>query len=89
MINLFSRDKERRTADTANDRLSLVLSYQRTEIDEKKLKHFRARLIELCDEFGYDVVGQVEIRPQTGRDRTTVIFASIPIRRRDSVRESL
>jgi cell division topological specificity factor len=86
---LFGRDKERRTADTANDRLSLVLSYQRTEIDEKKLKHFRARLIELCDEFGYDVVGQVEIRPQTGRDRTTVIFASIPIRRRDSVREPL
>jgi cell division topological specificity factor len=89
MINLFGRDRERPTADTADDRLSLVLSYQRTEIDEKKLKHFRARLIELCDEFGYDVVGQVEIRPQTGRDRTTVICASIPIRRRDTVREPL
>jgi cell division topological specificity factor len=89
MINLFGRDRDRPTADTADDRLSLVLSYQRTEIDERKLKQFRARLIELCDEFGYDVVGQVEIRPQTGRDRTTVICASIPVRRRDTVRESL
>lgn len=89
MINLFGKEKKRSTADTANDRLSLVLSYQRTEIDEKKLKLFRARLIDLCDEFGYDVVGQVEIRPQTGRDRTTVICAHIPIRRRDNLREPL
>ncbi|WP_245920876.1 cell division topological specificity factor MinE [Melghirimyces profundicolus] len=82
---MFNKDKERPTAATADDRLSLVLSYQRSDIDERKLKKFQGRLIELCDEFGYDVVGQVEIRPQSRqRDNTTVLNASIPVRLRDS-----
>lgn len=81
LLNMFGRDKEQPTAPRADDRLSLVLSYQRSEIDEAKLKQFRTRLIELCDDFGFDVVGQVEVRPQTrGRDRTTVLCASIPVR---------
>ncbi|BCU82612.1 MULTISPECIES: cell division topological specificity factor MinE [Polycladomyces] len=80
-LNMFSRDKDQPTAPTADDRLSLVLSYQRSEIDEAKLKQFRIRLIELCDDFGFDVVGQVEVRPQSrGGDRTTVLCASIPVR---------
>lgn len=78
--NLFKRrTKEDTSAIRANDRLSLVLSYQRTDIDEKKIKEFQSKLVELCDDFGYDVVGQVEVLPQS-RERTTVINASIPIR---------
>ncbi len=78
-LNMFNREKEEPTAVTADDRLSLVLSYQRSDIDEKKLKQFRARLIELCDDFGYDVVGHVEVIPQS-KERTTIINASIPVR---------
>ncbi|PTM59713.1 cell division topological specificity factor MinE [Desmospora activa] len=82
-LNMFGKEKERPTAATADDRLSLVLSYQRSDIDERKLKQFQARLIDLCDEFGYDVVGQVEIRPQSRpRDNTTILNASIPVRLR-------
>ncbi|SFS66821.1 cell division topological specificity factor MinE [Marininema halotolerans] len=84
-LNMFGKDKERPTAATADDRLSLVLSYQRSDIDERKLKQFQARLIDLCDDFGYDVVGQVEIRPQSRqRDNTTVLNASIPVRLREN-----
>lgn len=83
-LNMFSKEKERPTAATADDRLSLVLSYQRSDIDEQKLKQFQTRLIELCDDFGYEVVGQIEIRPQTqNQNRTTILRASIPIRLRD------
>lgn len=82
---MFGKEKERPTAATADDRLSLVLSYQRSDIDEQKLKQFQMRLIELCDDFGYEVVGQIEIRPQTQKqNRTTILRASIPIRLRDS-----
>jgi cell division topological specificity factor len=80
---MFGKEKEEPTATKADDRLSLVLSYQRSDIDERKLKLFRARLIELCDEFGYDVVGQVTIIPQS-RERTTILNASIPVRRKNS-----
>lgn len=84
-LNMFGKEKERPTAATADDRLSLVLSYQRSDIDERKLKQFQSRLIDLCDEFGYDVVGQVEIRPQSrARDNTTILNASIPVRLRDN-----
>jgi cell division topological specificity factor len=83
-LGFFSREKEQPTAMRADDRLSLVLSYQRSDIDEKKLKLFRARLIELCDEFGYDVVGQVEVVPQS-RERTTIINASIPVRLKEPI----
>lgn len=84
-LNMFGKEKERPTAATADDRLSLVLSYQRSDIDERKLKQFQARLIDLCDDFGYDVVGQVEIRPQSRlRDNTTVLNASIPVRIRET-----
>ncbi|SDC90856.1 Septum formation topological specificity factor MinE [Melghirimyces thermohalophilus] len=87
-LNMFNKEKERPTAATADDRLSLVLSYQRSDIDERKLKKFQGRLIELCDEFGYDVVGQVEIRPQSRqRDNTTVLNASIPVRLREEREE--
>ena len=71
--------KKKSSAIRANDRLSLVLSYQRSDIDEQKIKDFQNKLIELCDDFGYDVVGEVEILPQS-RKRTTIINASIPIR---------
>lgn len=70
-----------RSADKADDRLSLVLNYQRPQIDESRLEEFEARLIKLCEEFGYDVVGQVEIRPQNV-SRTTVLSANIPIKMR-------
>lgn len=82
-LNMFGREKEAPTATRADDRLSLVLSYQRSQIDEKKLKEFRSKLIVLCNEFGYDVVGQVEVIPQS-RERTTVINASIPVRLKNS-----
>lgn len=72
-------NKEEPTAMRADDRLSLVLSYQRSDIDEKKLKQFQAKLIELCDDFGYDVVGQVTVIPQS-EERTTILNASIPVR---------
>ncbi len=88
VFNIFNKEKERPTAATADDRLSLVLSYQRSDIDERKLKMFQTRLIELCDEFGYDVVGEVEIRPQSRqRDNTTVLNASIPVRLRENKEE--
>ncbi|EGK11976.1 cell division topological specificity factor MinE [Kroppenstedtia eburnea] len=88
VFNIFNKEKERPTAATADDRLSLVLSYQRSDIDERKLKMFQGRLIELCDEFGYDVVGEVEIRPQSRqRDNTTVLNASIPVRLRENQEE--
>lgn len=70
-----------RTADKADDRLSLVLNYQRPQIDESRLDEFEQRLIKLCEEFGYDVIGQVEIRPQHV-SRTTVLNANIPIKLR-------
>lgn len=76
---MFQKDREEPTAVTADDRLSLVLSYQRSDIDEKKLKLFQQKLIELCDDFGYDVVGQVTVIPQS-KERTTIINASIPVR---------
>ncbi|MEN9406734.1 MAG: hypothetical protein RLZ12_1018, partial [Bacillota bacterium] len=34
---------------------------------------------ELCDDFGYDVIGQIEVLPQS-KARDIVINASIPIR---------
>lgn len=71
-----------RSADKADDRLSLVLNYQRPQIDESRLEEFEARLIKLCEEFGYDVIGQVEIRPQNV-SRRTVLSANIPIKMRD------
>lgn len=77
-------NKEEPTAMRADDRLSLVLSYQRSDIDEKKLKQFQTRLIELCDDFGYDVVGQVTVIPQA-KERTTILNASIPVRLKDQV----
>lgn len=77
-------NKEEPTATKADDRLSLVLSYQRSDIDERKLKLFQSRLIELCDEFDFDVVGQVTVIPQS-KERTTIINASIPVRRKESV----
>jgi cell division topological specificity factor len=85
-LNMFGKEKEKPTATRADDRLSLVLSYQRSEIDERKLKEFRGRLIELCDDFGYDVVGQVEVIPQS-RERTTIINASIPVRLKEQSRD--
>lgn len=70
-----------RSADMADDRLALVLSYQRPQIDETRLEAFERRLIQLCEEFGYDVVGEVEVRPQSSdAARTTVINANIPVK---------
>ncbi|MBA4492922.1 hypothetical protein ACFO25_08465 [Paenactinomyces guangxiensis] len=83
-LNMFGKDKDEPTAMTADDRLSLVLSYQRSDIDEKKIKMFQAKLIELCDDFGYDVVGQVEVIPQT-KERTTIINASIPVKLKEPI----
>ena len=83
-LNMFNRDKDEPTAMTADDRLSLVLSYQRSDINEQKLKESRARLIELCDDFGYDVVGQVVVVPQS-KERTTIINASIPVKLKGQV----
>lgn len=68
-----------RSADKADERLSLVLNYQRPQIDENRLEEFEAKLIQLCEEFGYDVVGQVEVRPQNV-SRTTVLSANIPVK---------
>ncbi|SFI99169.1 hypothetical protein [Thermoflavimicrobium dichotomicum] len=87
-LNMFGKDKEEPTATKADDRLALVLSYQRSEIDERKLKEFRGRLIELCDDFGYDVVGHIEVIPQS-RERTTIINASIPVRLKEQVKEQI
>ena len=70
-----------RSADRADDRLSLVLSYQRAQIDESRLEEFEKRLIQLCEEFGYDVIGQVEVRPQHV-SRKTVLSANIPVKLR-------
>jgi septum formation topological specificity factor MinE len=81
---MFGREKDQPTATTADDRLSLVLSYQRSDIDEKKIKQFQVKLIELCDHFGYDVVGQVEVVPQS-KERTTIINASIPVRLKEPI----
>ncbi|WP_044642237.1 hypothetical protein [Risungbinella massiliensis] len=81
--NMFG-NKEEPTAMKADDRLSLVLSFQRSDIDEKKLKQFQSKLIELCDDFGYDVVGQVTVIPQS-KERTTILNASIPVRLKDPV----
>jgi septum formation topological specificity factor MinE len=86
LFNMFNKEKEEPTAVTADDRLSLVLSYQRSDIDEKKLKLFQTKLIELCDDFGYDVVGQVTIVPQS-KERTTIINASIPVRPKNLAKE--
>lgn len=86
LFNMFNKEKEEPTAVTADDRLSLVLSYQRSDIDEKKLKLFQTKLIELCDDFGYDVVGQVTIVPQS-KERTTIINASIPVRPKTLAKE--
>jgi cell division topological specificity factor len=87
-LNMFGKEKERPTADTADDRLALVLSYQRSDIDERKLKEFQSRLIDLCNDFGYDVVGQVEVRPQSQkRNNMTVLNASIPVRIRTEAKE--
>lgn len=86
IFNMFNKEKEEPTAVTADDRLSLVLSYQRSDIDEKKLKLFQTKLIELCDDFGYDVVGQVTIVPQS-KERTTIINASIPVRPKNLAKE--
>ncbi|MCS1350188.1 hypothetical protein [Mechercharimyces sp. CAU 1602] len=84
LLNIFGKEKkEAPTARTADDRLSLVLSYQRSDIDERKLKEFQTKLAHLCDDFGYDVVGQIEVRPQS-RNRTTVLLASIPVRLRET-----
>lgn len=81
--SLFTRfKKDEPTATQADNRLSLVLSYQRSDINEDKLKQFQAKLVDLCTDFGYDVVGQVLVVPQS-QDRTTVISASIPIRRKE------
>lgn len=85
-MGMFGRDKDAPTATRANDRLSLVLSYQRSDIDERKLKEFRSQLITLCNEFGYDVVGHVEVIPQS-QERTTVINASIPVRLKDPTKD--
>ncbi|MXQ54397.1 hypothetical protein [Shimazuella alba] len=86
LFNMFNKEREEPTAVTADDRLSLVLSYQRSDIDEKKLKLFQSRLIELCDDFGYDVVGQVTVVPQS-KERTTIINASIPVRPKGAPKE--
>jgi septum formation topological specificity factor MinE len=83
---MFNKEREEPTAVTADDRLSLVLSYQRSDIDEKKLKLFQTKLIELCDDFGYDVVGQVTVVPQA-KERTTIINASIPVRPKNAAKE--
>lgn len=74
--------KKHRSADTADERLSLVLNYQRPQIDESRLEQFEEKLIKLCEEFGYNVVGQVEIRPQN-ISRTTVLSANIPVKMRE------
>jgi cell division topological specificity factor len=87
-LGMFGKDKEKPTAMKADDRLALVLSYQRSDIDERKLKEFRGRLIQLCDDFGYDVVGQIQVIPHS-RERTTIINASIPVRLRDQIKEQL
>lgn len=79
----FTWSKDEPTATQADNRLSLVLSYQRSDINEDKLKQFQAKLVDLCTDFGYDVVGQVLVVPQS-QDRTTVISASIPIRRKEN-----
>ncbi|AQS56277.1 cell division topological specificity factor MinE [Novibacillus thermophilus] len=73
--------QKERSADKADDRLSLVLNYQRLQIDENRLEEFERRLIELCEEFGYDVIGQVEVRPQHV-SRKTVLNANIPVKMR-------
>jgi cell division topological specificity factor len=83
-LNMFSKEKEQPTAITANDRLSLVLSYQRSDIDEKKIKLFQQRLVQLCHDFGYDVVGKIEVIPQSC-ERTTIINASIPVKLKGSI----
>lgn len=83
-LKMFGKDKEQPTAMQADDRLTLVLSYQRSDIDEKKLKQFQARLIDLCDDFGYDVVGQITVIPQS-RERTTILNASIPVRLKEPI----
>lgn len=82
IMNMFKKFKDEPTATQADNRLSLVLSYQRTDINEDKLKQFQSKLVDLCTDFGYDVVGQVLVVPQS-KDRTTVISASIPIRLKD------
>lgn len=84
LFNMFGKEREESTAMKADDRLSLVLSYQRSDIDEKKIKLFKTKLIELCDDFGYDVVGQVTVVPQS-KERTTIINASIPVRPKGSL----
>lgn len=78
-LDMFGKPKEVPTATRAEDRLSLVLSYQRANIDDEKIKQFQLHLIQLCDEFGYDVVGEVEVIPQS-KERDTIINASIPVR---------
>jgi cell division topological specificity factor len=83
-LNMFHKEKEEPTAIKADDRLSLVLSYQRSDIDEKKIKRFQEHLIQLCQNFGYDVVGKIEVVPQS-RERTTIINASIPVKLKDPI----
>ncbi|SEM71665.1 hypothetical protein SAMN05444955_101231 [Lihuaxuella thermophila] len=81
---MFGREKEEPTATKADDRLALVLSYQRSDIDERKIKLFQERLVQLCDEFGYDVVGQITVIPQS-KERTTIINASIPVKLKEPI----
>ncbi|WP_139179407.1 hypothetical protein [Lihuaxuella thermophila] len=83
-LNMFGREKEEPTATKADDRLALVLSYQRSDIDERKIKLFQERLVQLCDEFGYDVVGQITVIPQS-KERTTIINASIPVKLKEPI----
>lgn len=81
---MFGKDKDQPTAMKADDRLALVLSYQRSDIDERKIKKFQERLAQLCDEFGYDVVGQITVIPQA-KERTTIINASIPVKLKEPI----
>ena len=67
--------QKERSADKADDRLSLVLNYQRLQIDENRLEEFERRLIELCEEFGYDVKGVLVRHPLP--DRLARVRASV------------
>ncbi|WP_149453548.1 hypothetical protein [Pasteuria penetrans] len=69
------------TAVCADDRLSLVLGCQRLETRGQRLRDFRGRLRQLCDDFDYDIGGQIEVVPRSGaRNKVTVLTVHIPVR---------
>jgi cell division topological specificity factor len=74
---LFGKTKH--SADTAKERLHLVLVHDRTDLNPEDLKSLKDRLIEVISEFVEIDASQTEILVEVeGREQT--LIANIPLR---------